>query len=80
MLNALLTDSGKQKTNGTINGERKNEEKVMEDMAALVSYKHSGECNKCHDMWLYARQQKPYPDDCFGNKYSMALYLSGGKC
>lgn len=52
----------------------------MEDMAALVSYKHSGECNKCHDMWLYARQQKPYPDDCFGNKFSMALYLSGGKC
>lgn len=35
MLNVLLTDSGKQKINGTINGERKNEEKVMENLAEI---------------------------------------------
>lgn len=35
MLNALLTDSGKQKTNGTIDGERKNEEKVVENLAEI---------------------------------------------
>lgn len=35
MLNALLTDSGKQKINGTIDGERINEEKVMENLAEI---------------------------------------------